>query len=137
MLNLENWKAVYGANDVDNKVECLNKIIENALDACAPVKCVRMHPNDKEWMTPYIKTQIKARQKAFTKGDKHEYQKLSSKVASLISDAKRMYYENEASTVRNSNPRKLFKCIFALCSAEKQSSFPGCPNKNGVRVSGK
>ena len=56
VLNLENWKAVYDANDVDNKVECFNKIIDNVLDAYAPVKCVRIHPNDKEWMTPYIKT---------------------------------------------------------------------------------
>ena len=40
-----------------------------------------------------------------------------------------MYYEHEASTVRNYNPRKWFKCIFACCGAEKQSSFPVVPTK--------
>jgi hypothetical protein len=58
-----------------------------------------MHPNDKEWMTPYIKTQIRARQKAFTKGDKYEYRKLCAKVANLITNAKRRYYKNKASSI--------------------------------------
>ena len=29
---------------------------------------VRMYPIDKEWITPHIKNQIKARQLAFTRG---------------------------------------------------------------------
>jgi hypothetical protein len=66
-LNVENWEDVYDANDVDDKVESFNNIIINMLDTYTSVKCVRMHSSDKEWMTPYIKTQIKARQKAFTK----------------------------------------------------------------------
>ena len=70
---IENWEDVYDANDVDDKVQCFNEIIGNMLDTYTPAKGVRMHPNDKEWMTPYIKTQIRARQKAFTKGDKYEY----------------------------------------------------------------
>jgi hypothetical protein len=74
-------------------------------------------------MTPYIKTQIRARQKAFTKGDKYDYRKLYAKVANLITNAKRRYYENKASSIRFSNPiRKWFKCIYSLCGAEKQSS---------------
>jgi hypothetical protein len=81
-----------------------------------------MNPNDKEWMTPYIKTQIRARQKACTKGDKYEYRKLCAKVANLIATAKRRYYGNKASAICFSNPRKWFKCIYSLCGAEKQSS---------------
>ena len=71
------------------------------LDTYTPAKGVRMHPNDKEWMTPYIKTQIRARQKAFTKGDKYEYRKLCAKVANLITNAKQRYYENKASSIRS------------------------------------
>ncbi len=62
-----------------------------------------MQPNDKEWMTPYINTQIRARQKAFTKGDKYEYRKLCAKDANLITNAEQMYYENKASSIRFSN----------------------------------
>ncbi len=53
-LNLENWVDVYDANDVDDKVQCFNEIIGNMLDTYTPAKGVRMHPNDKEWMTPFI-----------------------------------------------------------------------------------
>ena len=121
-LNLENWEDVYNADDVDDKVQCFNEIIGNMLDTYTPAKCIRMHPNDKEWMTPYIKTQNRARQKTYTKGDKYEYRKLCAKVADLITNAKQRYYENKASSTRSSNPRKWFKCIYSLCGAEKQSS---------------
>ena len=66
----------------------------------------------------YIKTQIKARQKAFTKGDICEYRRLCAKVANLITNAKRRYYENKAKSVRFSNPRKWFKSIYTLYAAE-------------------
>lgn len=61
-LNLENWESVYQAEDVDEKVEALNNILSSALNTCAPLKRVRMHQSDKEWMTPSIKGQIRARQ---------------------------------------------------------------------------
>lgn len=64
-----------------------------------------MHPNDKEWMTPYIKTQIRARQKAYTKGDEYEYTKLCAKGSNLNMNAKQRFYENKASCNRPSNPR--------------------------------
>ncbi|CAB4009560.1 Hypothetical predicted protein [Paramuricea clavata] len=104
VLNLENWEDVYEANDVDDKAQCFNKIIGNILG------------------TYTQGTQIRARPKAFTKGDKYEYRKLCAKVANLITNAKRRYYENKASSTRFSNPRKWFECIYSLCGAEKQSS---------------
>jgi hypothetical protein len=41
-LNLENWEDVYDANDVDDKVQCFNKIIGNMLDTYTPAKGVRI-----------------------------------------------------------------------------------------------
>ena len=72
-LNLESWGAVYEASDVDEKVEAFNSIIINSLDTCTPLRHVRLHPSDKEWMTLHIKDQIRARQKAWVKGDKEKY----------------------------------------------------------------
>ena len=54
-LNLESWSAVYEASGVDEKVEAFNSIIINSLDTCTPLGRVRLHPSDKEWMTPHIK----------------------------------------------------------------------------------
>ena len=67
---MESWSAVYEASDVDEKVEAFNGIIINSLDTCTPLRHVRLHPSDKERMTPHIKDQIGARQKAWVKGDK-------------------------------------------------------------------
>ena len=76
-LNLESWSAVYEASDVDvdvgEKVEVFNSIIINSLDTCTPLRHVRLHLSNKEWMKPHIKDQIRARQKAWVKGDKEKY----------------------------------------------------------------
>jgi hypothetical protein len=57
-LNTEDWNTVYEA--VDDKVGFFNTIITETLDTCAPMRNVRMHSNDKEWITPYIKDQTKS-----------------------------------------------------------------------------
>jgi hypothetical protein len=36
VLNLENWEDDNDANDVDDKVQCFNKIIGNMLDTYTP-----------------------------------------------------------------------------------------------------
>ena len=94
-LNLENWESVYQAENVDEKVEAFNNILRGALNTCVRKKAVRIHPSDKEWMTPHIKGQIRARRKAFSKGDTERYQQLKDKVANLIKNAKRRFYETK------------------------------------------
>ncbi len=46
--------------------------------------------------------------------------------------------ENKASSIRFSNPRKWFKCIYSLCGAEKQPSifYTNTYNAKGIRVNG-
>ena len=70
-------------------------------------------------MTPHLKGAISARQKAFSKGDKERYKQMKDKVANLIKNAKRKFYETKASEFRMSNPRKWYKSIYALCGAPK------------------
>ena len=126
---MESWSAVYEASDVDEKVEAFNGIIINSLDTCTPLLHVRLHPSDKEWMTLHIKDQIRARQKAWVKGDKEKYQQKREMVAALISSAKRKFYERKASDLRYTNPSKWFKYIYSLCGAQQLSKTPTPPNK--------
>ena len=121
-INLENWNAVLEEVDVDGKVEAFNRIVTDALDNCTPWRQVRMHPADKEWITPAIKIQIRARQKAFVKGNMTKYQHLRIKVADSISNAKRIFYEKKVSETRNLNPSKYFKSIYSLCGAQPRQS---------------
>ena len=94
------------------------------LDKSLPKRTVRAHPSDKPWMTPRIKHEIKARQKAFTSGDIPRYKLLCDKVTSLVSNAKNNYYQLKAEGTRETNPAKWCKTIFELAAANDCNSQP-------------
>ncbi|CAB4029803.1 Hypothetical predicted protein [Paramuricea clavata] len=102
----EDWTTVYSALDVDEKVSAYNSIIIKMLDEFLPEKTIRVHHSDKPWITGNIKTQIKARQKAFSRGDQPRYKQLCEKVANLIAKAKATYYRSKASEFRTSKQSK-------------------------------
>ena len=88
------------------------------LDESLPEKTTRVHHSDKPWITGCIKMQIKARQKAFSRGDKLKYKQLCEEVANLIDTAKASYYRSNASELRTSNQSKWYKCIYSLLNFE-------------------
>ena len=75
--------------------------------------------------------QIKARQKAFSRGDKPRYEQLCEKVANLIAiaKAKATNYRSKASEFRTSNQSKWYNCIYSLVNAENttHTQFPHRP----------
>lgn len=128
---LEDWSAVFSAQDVDEKVVVFNDLVLDMLNSAMPERTVRFHPSDKPWMTCYIKSQLKARQRAFCRGDQPTYERLRLSVSSLVSKAKAVYYQNTAKNYRNSNPEKWFKSVTALAGANVTSaSLTSTPNGN-------
>ena len=89
----ENWTAVYSTQDVDEKVSSCNTIIIKMLDESLPKKTLRVHHSDKPWITGCTK----ARQKAFSRGDKLRYKQPCEKVTNLIATANANYYRSKAS----------------------------------------
>ena len=79
-LNEESWDEVFSAPDVDRKVGAFTKTLNSILDEKIPVKKIRMHPSDRPWMTPHIKSVIKERQRTFIRGDMEKYQHLHQRV---------------------------------------------------------
>ena len=75
----ENWENAFYVQDVDGKVEMFNDIVMNILNKTMPERNVRFHPSEKPWMTRHIKTQIKARQRPFSRRDKTNYECLCKK----------------------------------------------------------
>ena len=88
------------------------------LDDSLPENTIRVHHSDKPWITGCIKMQIKARQKAFSRGDKLKYKQFCEKVANFIATAKTSYYRSNASELRTSNQLKWYKCIYSLLNVE-------------------
>ena len=91
---------VYDVNEIDDKVSAFTGTIQLILDKILLKHTIRFHPSDKPWMTTRIKQEIKARQNAFTSGDKSGYKILCDRVSSLISHAKRRYYQPKAEGTR-------------------------------------
>ena len=116
-LNQENWDEVFNAPDVDRKVGAFAKTLNSILDQMIPIKKIRMHPSDRPWMAPHIKSVIKERQRAFTRGDTEKYQHLRQKVMTMVTKAKLKYYEDKTANTRTKNPAKWFKSIYRLCGA--------------------
>ena len=114
----EDWTAVYSTQDVNEKVSNCNSIIINMLDESLPEKTIGVNHSDKPWITGYIKMQIKARQKAFSRGDKLKNKQLCEKVANPIDTAKANYYRSNASELRTSNQSKWYKCVCSLLNVE-------------------
>ena len=101
------------------------------LDESLPEKTIKL-----EYITlinrgsPVIsKCKCKARQKAFTRGDKPRYKQLCEKVANLIAKTKAIYYRSKASEFRTTNQSKWYKCIYSLVNAENttHTQFPHSP----------
>jgi hypothetical protein len=129
----QTWERIFRAEDVDEKVKLFIETVTHMLDMEVPVKTIRVHNSDKPWMTSHIKMEIKARQRAFIRGDSINYTRLCHKVSSLISKAKIVYYESKAKDHRKSNSSKWFNYPSAQCSLvgmDGTSNLPanGCQN---------
>jgi hypothetical protein len=127
-MNLEDWEKVYSEWDVDDKVSVFISIVICMLDETIPVRTVRAHCTDKPWMTPNIKALIKARQRAFTKGETPKYKSLHAKVTKLISNAKVTYYKSKAEGSHQSNPAKWYKTIYKLAPATEDQQSLSSPD---------
>ena len=60
-MNERNWNQVLDARDVDQNVDMFTQPTTSILDETVPMKRTRMHPSDKPWLTPYIKSVIRQR----------------------------------------------------------------------------
>ena len=131
-LNEQNWNQVLNARDVDQKVDIFTQHMTSILDETMPIKRIRMHPSDKPWLTPHLKSVIKDRQRAYSKGDMEKYQQLRTKVSQLISKAKLEYYEGKVATTRTKNPAKWFKSIYSICGTSGNKSNTNTPTSEDM-----
>ena len=91
-----------------------------------------MHPSNKPWLTPFIKSVIKDRQRAYSKGDVEKYQQLRIQVSQLISKAKLEYYKDKVATTRTKNPAKWFKSIYSICGTSGNKSNSNTPTSEDM-----
>ena len=121
-LNLEDWKSVFQAYDVNDKVRSFTNSIIEILDETIPETTIRVHVSDKPWMTSYIKREIKARQKAYTTGNMTKYRQLADKIIVLIKKAKAKYYASKIQSKRQQDSANWHRSISQLAGFDGASS---------------
>ena len=129
---LEDWSDVYTAEEIDEKVKVFTSTMLTIMDETIPERTVRTHPSDKPWMTSFIKTKIKARQRAFSRNDQVRYEQLCVTVSRLISKAKTSYYRSKAKDLRTTNSAKWFKSIFSLLGINNGNNSLGKTSDDNV-----
>ena len=110
-LNLEDWKSVFQAYDVNDEVRSFTNSIIEILDETIPETTIRVHVSDIPWMTSYIKREIKARQKAYTTENMTKYRQLADKIIVLIKKAKAKYYASKIRSKRQQDPANWHRSI--------------------------
>ena len=60
-LNAEDWSEVLSGNNVDCVVNNMEKKIRTLMDKCMPLKSVTLSSRDPVWMTPLVKSMLRAK----------------------------------------------------------------------------
>ncbi len=122
------WHTILQDKSTQEKANVFYDMLDQAMTTCFPEKKTRGHSNDKNWITPYIKTLIRKRQKAFASGNVHEWRTLRNKVKREVEKAKQSYYTSRIRNLQKVEPRKWhseIKKVTKSCQAELKLDVPG------------
>jgi hypothetical protein len=105
-IQSKDWTNVLKANNTQQKADALYESLQGAVESFFPLTAVKVHSNNKPWMSQKIKGLVKERQRAFASGNNDLYKKLRNKVQREIKKAKENYYANRVRNLQATNPRK-------------------------------
>ena len=90
------WDEVYCAVNTQEKYSAFYTTLLSAVDSFFPTRTVRIHKQDKPWITPHLKTLIRDRQRAFAEGNYPKWKHLRNKIIKTIQSSKKAFYKNKA-----------------------------------------
>ena len=115
------WSPVFFENHVDNKVNIFLELTCNMIDTFFPTKSVKVHDEDKPFLTGKIKKLIDKRNKAFKSGNFTLFKTLRNTIVSKIRLAKRKFYENKISPTYSQNPKVWWRNINDIVGKRKNA----------------
>ena len=122
-LKSTNWNLLYCTTACEDQFNLFHSKITKIINACLPVRSIKLHPTDKPWMTAEIKDAIKKRQRAWAKGNTLQYNKYRNKVTRLCKRARFAFYNNSIKNMQETNPKKWWDNIKLLSGLSKPSSL--------------
>ena len=115
----EDWATVLSAENTQQKADALYESLRGAIDRFFPMQTVKVHHNDKPWMSQKVKALLKKRQAAFKLGKDKVYNKIRNKVQREIKKAKVNFYANKVRILQQTNPRKWHQQIKSMTGNTK------------------
>ncbi len=115
------WSLVFPENNVDNKVNAFLEVTRNIIDTFFPTKTVKVHDDDKPFLTGKIKKIIGKRNKAFRRGKSSLFKSLQNQIVSEIRSVKRKFYESKISLTYSHKPKVWWKNIDDIVMKRKSN----------------
>ncbi|XP_028403413.1 uncharacterized protein LOC114526110 [Dendronephthya gigantea] len=122
-LDSVNWTPLMRRNSCDDQLDLFQSVVHGALNSCIPMRTVKLHPNDKPWITPAIKESIKKRQQAWLNNDLPKFNVYRNKVIKLCKSARRRFYNDKINHMNQSNPKKWWDGIKQLSGMSNPPPF--------------
>ena len=126
-----NWSTLYRSITCENKLDIFMKVINTGLDSFFPCKPIKLHANDKPWVTPKFEEIIKYRQKAYHDGkiEKYNYLRANRNRKQLRSN----YLDKKMDQLKsNPNLQKWWDCITQLAGYLKRRGISSMVLENDI-----
>ena len=123
------WETVFNATTAANKANEFYSTLNSLIDFFRffLIRTVKMHCNDRIWMTLAIKALIRQRQVAFRKQDIPLSKAIGNRVRREIKKAKRVHYNDKIQKHKASNPAEWYKQIKKLTGSRSKTSHIHVP----------
>ena len=122
-LSKFDWCVLFNIIDVNLKIAYFFEIMWLMIDKFFPLVKVVATQNDKEWITPKIKSLIADRQKAHKSRSYSTRDQLAKKIKLEIKKAKRKYNELKAKSFANGNTKEWYKHIAKIINNGKRNNI--------------
>lgn len=135
-ISQHTWDDVMASSSAQEKCDKLYASLQNAMDEYLPMKSVKMHPRDKPWVTPYLKSLIGQRQKAFSNDRTEEWKRLRNKVQNKKTELKKNFYKDRVLKLKRENPSSWYKHLKIMTSSKTASNIiiPESPELDDLAI---
>ena len=126
---------MYRTVSCKDKLDIFTKVIITGLDCFFPIKIIKLHANDKPWVTPEFKEIIKDRQKAYHDGNIQKYNYLRSLANRKRKQLRSSYLDKKMEQLKsNPNPQKWWDCIKQFAGYPKRKTISSMVLDNEIVV---
>ncbi|KAI8500437.1 hypothetical protein Bbelb_220030 [Branchiostoma belcheri] len=116
-LGVKSSSVALGWNAVE-KCTAMHTTLLSQMDRFFPLKVVRLHHQDKPWITPDIKALIRQRQQALTR-DPNVWKHLRNKTQRMIKVAKEEHYNSRVKSLKKENIAQWHKEIKSMANMSR------------------